>query len=167
MTKLRGRHYATKARATAAITTATSSTPTNPSNNNNHNSIRQSHRFRNNTGDSNTTDYDTPSNCIANNNSSRKINNNIIISGGGINGGGSGKNSNNDNDNTTNYGGDGDGDGDEVIDREIQLVQNISDRLETGLDEFALRAILDLLKRGEQPDAIVAVVMSLAQRPTR
>ena len=72
-------------------------------------------------------------------------------------------------DTTTNYGGDSDGDGndDEIIDREMQLVQNISDRLETGLDEFALRAILDLLKRGEQPDAIVAVVMSLAQRPTR
>ena len=55
--------------------------------------------------------------------------------------------------------------GEEPSNREMQLVQAISDRLETGLNEYALRAIMDLLKRGEHPDAIVAVVTSLAQRP--
>jgi hypothetical protein len=61
---------------------------------------------------------------------------------------------NNDNDNTkTNH----------VSDREMELVKGISDRLDTGLNEQALGAILDLLKRGEHPDAIVAVVTSLAQ----
>ena len=47
--------------------------------------------------------------------------------------------------------------------REMEIVKGISDRLETGLNEDALGAILDLLKRGESPDAIVAVVTSLAQ----
>ena len=47
--------------------------------------------------------------------------------------------------------------------REMELVKGISDQLETGLNEPALEAILDLLKRGEHPDAIVAVVTSLAQ----
>jgi len=45
----------------------------------------------------------------------------------------------------------------------MELVKGISDQLETGLNEPALEAILDLLKRGEHPDAIVAVVTSLAQ----
>ncbi|KAG7366265.1 mitotic-spindle organizing gamma-tubulin ring associated protein [Nitzschia inconspicua] len=47
---------------------------------------------------------------------------------------------------------------------ELQLVKNISDRLETGLNEDALRAISDLLRQGEHPDAIVAAVTSLSQR---
>jgi hypothetical protein len=46
----------------------------------------------------------------------------------------------------------------------LQLVKKISDRLETGLNEYALRAIMDLLQRGEHPDAIVAAVTSLSQR---
>jgi len=50
-----------------------------------------------------------------------------------------------------------------VNNREMELVKGISDQLETGLNEPALEAILDLLKRGEHPDAIVAVVTSLAQ----
>lgn len=50
---------------------------------------------------------------------------------------------------------------------EMELVQGISDRLDTGLNEDALGAILDLLKRGEHPDAIVAVVTSLAQQQSR
>ena len=49
-------------------------------------------------------------------------------------------------------------------DRELQLVQNISNRLETGLNEHALKAIMELLERGEHPDAIVAAVTSLSQR---
>ena len=48
-------------------------------------------------------------------------------------------------------------------DREMELVKGMSDLLETGLNEEALGAILDLLKRGESPDAIVAVVTTLAQ----
>ena len=51
--------------------------------------------------------------------------------------------------------------------REMELVKGISDRLDTGLNEDALGAILDLLKRGEHPDAIVAVVTSLAQQQSR
>mmetsp|Transcript_6048 Transcript_6048/g.14656 ORF Transcript_6048/g.14656 Transcript_6048/m.14656 type:complete len:126 (+) Transcript_6048:118-495(+) len=51
--------------------------------------------------------------------------------------------------------------------REMELVKGISDRLDTGLNEQALGAILDLLKRGEHPDAIVAVVTSLAQQQSR
>jgi Mitotic-spindle organizing gamma-tubulin ring associated len=47
---------------------------------------------------------------------------------------------------------------------QLQLVKKISDRLETGLNEYALRAIMDLLQRGEHPDAIVAAVASLSQR---
>ena len=50
-------------------------------------------------------------------------------------------------------------------DREMQLILSISDRLETGLNEYALQAIVDLLQRGIHPDAIVGVVTSLAQRP--
>ncbi len=50
-------------------------------------------------------------------------------------------------------------------DREMQLILSMSDRLETGLNEYALQAIVELLKRGIHPDAIVAVVTSLAQRP--
>jgi hypothetical protein len=48
----------------------------------------------------------------------------------------------------------------------IQSVKKISDRLETGLNEYALLAIMDLLQRGEHPDAIVAAVTSLSQRAT-
>mmetsp|Transcript_8947 Transcript_8947/g.18586 ORF Transcript_8947/g.18586 Transcript_8947/m.18586 type:complete len:128 (-) Transcript_8947:139-522(-) len=51
--------------------------------------------------------------------------------------------------------------------REMELVKGISDRLDTGLNEQALGAILNLLKRGEHPDAIVAVVTSLAQQQSR
>ena len=51
--------------------------------------------------------------------------------------------------------------------REMELVRGISDRLDTGLNEDALLAILDLVKRGEHPDAIVAVVTSLAQQQSR
>ena len=47
--------------------------------------------------------------------------------------------------------------------REMEIVKGISDRLDTGLNESALGAILELLKRGEHPDAIVAVVTSLAK----
>jgi hypothetical protein len=50
-------------------------------------------------------------------------------------------------------------------DREMQLILAISDRLETGLNEYALQAIVELLQRGVHPDAIVGVVTSLAQRP--
>lgn len=49
--------------------------------------------------------------------------------------------------------------------REMQLILSISDRLETGLNEHALQAIVELLQRGIHPDAIVGVVTSLAQRP--
>ena len=51
-----------------------------------------------------------------------------------------------------------------TADRELQLVKNISDRLDTGLNQDALQAILQLLQRGEHPDAIVAAVTSLSQR---
>jgi hypothetical protein len=47
--------------------------------------------------------------------------------------------------------------------RELELVRGISDRLETGLNEDALSAVLDLLRRGEHPDAIVAVITSLSK----
>ena len=44
------------------------------------------------------------------------------------------------------------------------IIQRISDRLETGLNREALRAISDLLRCGVHPDAIVAVVSSLSQQ---
>ena len=56
-------------------------------------------------------------------------------------------------------------DDDRHDDREMQLILSISDRLETGLNEHALQAIIELLQKGIHPDAIVAVVTSLAQRP--
>ena len=49
----------------------------------------------------------------------------------------------------------------------ISVIQEMSDRLETGLNEEALKAIVDLLKAGTHPDAVVAVVTSLAQKHTR
>ncbi len=53
-------------------------------------------------------------------------------------------------------------------DREMySVVQAMSDRLETGLNIEALSAIVDLLKAGVHPDAVVAVVTSLSQRQTR
>lgn len=59
----------------------------------------------------------------------------------------------------------GDDDDHDHDDREMQLILSISDRLETGLNEHALQAIIELLQKGTHPDAIVAVVTSLAQRP--
>ncbi|MGK3754119.1 MAG: hypothetical protein ACI8RD_006427 [Bacillariaceae sp.] len=149
MTKLRGRHYAARAaRANAGSTPSTTNDVSSNNNNNNiSNSIRHSHRFINSTTRNNSSDYNVDPNTSSRNNNISSNNNN----------------NNNNNDTIINDGSDGDGDG---IDREMQLVQGISDRLETGLNEFALQAILDLLKRGEHPDAIVAVVTSLAQRPT-
>jgi hypothetical protein len=47
---------------------------------------------------------------------------------------------------------------------EMELSQAISDRLETGLNEAALRAIADLLRAGVHPDVVVAVVTSLHQQ---
>ena len=153
MSKLRGRHYAARAaRATAGASASTTNDVSNNNiinNSNSNNSIRHSHRYINNTT-RNSTDYNnTPSDSVANTNR-----NNIS------------SNNNTSNNDTTSIINDGSDDAGDRIDREMQLVQGISDRLETGLNEFALRAILDLLKRGEQPDAIVAVVTSLAQRPT-
>ena len=46
--------------------------------------------------------------------------------------------------------------------RMMQLVKEISDRLETGFPPAALEAIVDLLKTGVHPDAIVAVIESLS-----
>ena len=46
---------------------------------------------------------------------------------------------------------------------EIELIQAIAARLETGLNEDALRAITDLLRAGVHPDAVVAAVTSLHQ----
>ena len=44
-----------------------------------------------------------------------------------------------------------------------RILHAMSDRLETGLNSAALRAIQDLLEAGCHPDAVVAVVMSLSQ----
>lgn len=46
----------------------------------------------------------------------------------------------------------------------MEWIQAISDRLETGLNEDALRAIRDLLQAGVPPDAVVAMVTSLHQQ---
>jgi Mitotic-spindle organizing gamma-tubulin ring associated len=43
----------------------------------------------------------------------------------------------------------------------LGLVQAISIRLDTGLPPPALQAILDLLRQGVHPDAVVAVVETL------
>jgi hypothetical protein len=69
-------------------------------------------------------------------------------------------NNNNNNNNVRNH------DDDNLNNNEklLQLVKKLSDRLETGLNEYALRAIMSLLQRGEHPDAIVAAVTSLSQR---
>ena len=45
----------------------------------------------------------------------------------------------------------------------MKLIQFISDTLETGLSEEALRAVTDLLRAGVHPDAVIAVVTSLSQ----
>eukprot|EP00934_Nitzschia_sp_Nitz4_P008498 Nitzschia sp. Nitz4//scaffold1_size375055//189455//189685//NITZ4_000275-RA/size375055-processed-gene-0.136-mRNA-1//-1//CDS//3329541042//8488//frame0 len=44
-----------------------------------------------------------------------------------------------------------------------QLMQSMSDRLGTGLNAAALEAIVDLLRAGVHPDAVVAVVTTLSQ----
>jgi hypothetical protein len=46
---------------------------------------------------------------------------------------------------------------------EIELIKNISDLLDTGLNDAALSAMTDLLRAGVHPDAVVAVVTSLHQ----
>ena len=47
--------------------------------------------------------------------------------------------------------------------RMMGLVQAISSRLETGLSNEALQAIVDLLHQNVHPDAIVAVIESLSK----
>jgi len=44
----------------------------------------------------------------------------------------------------------------------LELAQEISSRLETGLSTPALEAIVDLLRQDHHPDAIVAVIKSLS-----
>ena len=53
------------------------------------------------------------------------------------------------------------------LDPELEFIQAISDRLETGLNHDALRAITDLLRAGVHPDAVVAAVTSLHQQMPR
>ena len=134
---LRGRHYANKARAAQLASTTYTSNP-KPSVSNESLSRRlKSTRFQN-------TRYGSPSRYTSpsrTRNASETANNNRHPQGR----------------ETMPSGGN----------REMDLVQGISDRLDTGLNEDALGAILDLLKRGEHPDAIVAVVTSLAQQQTR
>ena len=50
---------------------------------------------------------------------------------------------------------------------EMDLMLAISDRLNTGLNEHALQAIVDLLRAGVHPEAVVAVVTSLQQQESR
>jgi Mitotic-spindle organizing gamma-tubulin ring associated len=45
--------------------------------------------------------------------------------------------------------------------RIMALMQAISIRLDTGLPPPALQAILDLLRQGVHPDAVVAVIETL------
>jgi hypothetical protein len=45
--------------------------------------------------------------------------------------------------------------------RVMALMQAISIRLDTGLPPPALQAILDLLRQGVHPDAVVAVIETL------
>mmetsp|Transcript_120881 Transcript_120881/g.349248 ORF Transcript_120881/g.349248 Transcript_120881/m.349248 type:complete len:98 (+) Transcript_120881:68-361(+) len=52
-------------------------------------------------------------------------------------------------------------------DESMAIIRAMSDRLETGLNDEALRAIRDLLEAGAHPDAVVAVVGSLTQRQPR
>jgi hypothetical protein len=47
--------------------------------------------------------------------------------------------------------------------KKLEIIKDISDRLEIGLNEDALQAITDLLRAGVHPDAVVAVVTSLNQ----
>jgi hypothetical protein len=47
--------------------------------------------------------------------------------------------------------------------KKMEMIKNISDRLEIGLNDDALQAITDLLRAGVHPDAVVAVVTSLNQ----
>jgi Mitotic-spindle organizing gamma-tubulin ring associated len=44
----------------------------------------------------------------------------------------------------------------------LQIVREISNRLDTGLPPAALEAIIDLLRQGVHPDAIVAVIESVS-----
>lgn len=44
--------------------------------------------------------------------------------------------------------------------RVLELVKELSIRLDTGLSPPALEAIVDLLQQGVSPDAIVAVIQS-------
>ena len=46
--------------------------------------------------------------------------------------------------------------------RMMQILREISHRLDTGLPPAALEAIVDLLRQGVHPDAIVAVIESLS-----
>ena len=45
-----------------------------------------------------------------------------------------------------------------------QKLIEIANRLDTGLDERAIRAVVDLLRVGVHPDTVVAVVSSLQQQ---
>jgi hypothetical protein len=47
--------------------------------------------------------------------------------------------------------------------KQMEIIKDISDRLEVGLNDDALLAITDLLRAGVHPDAVVAVVTSLNQ----
>jgi hypothetical protein len=53
----------------------------------------------------------------------------------------------------------------EAVSRQMELVANaISERLETGLNSATLEAIVDLLRAGVSPDAVVAMVDQLQQQ---
>ena len=141
MTKLRGRHYAAKARAAGSATSANNETSVSKAAASNENLARRlktsTTRFQN-TRSYSPSRYESPGKNRRNDNENYNATNT----------------STQENNTNTNH---------LILDREMELVKGISDRLDTGLNEQALGAILDLLKRGEQPDAIVAVVTSLAQ----
>ena len=150
--------------STVAITVAAAASSSTTYDNNR--TIRQSHRFKSKTIPSQSVDGGNSSS------SSSRDGSSIYYNSGNSN-----YNKNQPDDNTGMYNSsrerDRQGDGTDVAaspsavanddeEKQIRYVQGISDRLETGLNDYALRAILDLLKRGDHPDSIVAVVTSLA-----
>lgn len=46
--------------------------------------------------------------------------------------------------------------------RMMELIQEISDRLETSLNADCLKAVVDLVRLGVHPDAIVATITNLS-----
>ena len=51
---------------------------------------------------------------------------------------------------------------DELDQQRLEVIKMISDQLETGLNDETLSAVLELLRQGYHPDAIISVIRSLS-----